>query len=111
MTANDDIIEIGEQQQTDEYTLREFCELCGVHAECVVEMVETGVLSPVGERETDWRFSTYTLVRFRRARRLQRDLEINLPGVALSLELLDDLESMRSELRALRQRLAQLQEI
>ncbi|MDH3694940.1 MAG: chaperone modulator CbpM [Gammaproteobacteria bacterium] len=108
MKSGDDIIEIDAINDQCEYTLREFCELCGVQTEYVVEMVETGVLTPVGQGEKHWRFSGYTVSRLYRAQRLQRDLEINLPGVALSLELLDDLEEVRAEVRVLRQRLAQL---
>ena len=45
--------------------------------------------------ESDWK-STEAL-------RLQRDLEINLPGVALALELMEELERLRRELRMGRQ--------
>ena len=38
--------------------------------------------------------------RARTALRLQRDLEINLPGVALALELLEELDRLRRELAA-----------
>jgi chaperone modulatory protein CbpM len=31
--------------------------------------------------------------------RLQRDLEINLPGVALALELMEEIEELRRELK------------
>ncbi len=108
MKSGDEIVEVEIISEQHEYTLHEFCELCGVHAEYVVEMVETGVLNPVGQGEKQWRFTGHTVSRIQRAQRLQRDLEINLPGVALSLELLDDLEQARAEVRALRQRLAQL---
>jgi chaperone modulatory protein CbpM len=33
--------------------------------------------------------------------RLQRDLEMNLAGVALALDLLDEIESLRMRLRAM----------
>jgi len=38
--------------------------------------------------------------RARRALRLQRDLEIDLTGAALAVELLDEIESLRTRLRA-----------
>jgi chaperone modulatory protein CbpM len=34
--------------------------------------------------------------------RLQRDLEINLPGVALALELMEELDALRRELSGLK---------
>lgn len=92
------------------YSLREFCEACGVHAECVVEMVESGVLEAEGSDPTRWRFTAQTVLRFNRARRLQRDLEINLSGVALSLDLLDALEALRSEVRSLQHQLAKIRQ-
>ena len=36
-----------------------------------------------------------------RAHRLQRDLGLNLAGVALALELLDEIEALRSRISAL----------
>ena len=90
------------------YGLREFCDVCGVHAECVLEMVESGVIEPQGSSPSEWRFSAYTVIRFHRAKRLQRDLDINLPGVALSLELIDNLEALRNEVRYLKHQLAKI---
>jgi chaperone modulatory protein CbpM len=40
--------------------------------------------------------------------RLQRDLNINLPGLAMSLELLDEVDEMRRQLARLNDRLRQL---
>ena len=39
------------------------------------------------------------LRRVRRAQRLQRDLGVNTPGIALALELLEEVESLRARLR------------
>jgi len=47
--------------------------------------------------------------RARRAIRLSRDLDVNLPGVGLALELLDELEDLRVRVRAL-ERLLQFDE-
>ena len=96
--------------ETFVFSLKDLCETCGVHAESVVEMVESGVLDAQGDRPAEWRFTGGSLVRFQKAVRLRRDLELNLPGVALSLDLLDDLEMLRNEVRALRQQLARLQQ-
>ncbi len=41
---------------------------------------------------TEWRFSGAALRRARLALRLERDLELNLAGVALALELMEELE-------------------
>lgn len=86
------------------FTLRQLCELCGASAESVIELVEHGVLIPEGREPAAWRFSSRMLLRSRKAHRLKRDLDLNLPGLALCLELLDEIESLHVELRALRHR-------
>jgi len=65
----------------------------------IVEWVEEGVLSVVEIDTTEWRFSGAALRRARIALRLERDLGINAPGVALVLELLEELEQLRRERR------------
>jgi chaperone modulatory protein CbpM len=76
----------------------ELSRLCAVDRTYIVELVEEGVLS-VEVDAAEWRFSGAALRRARTALRLQRDLEINLPGVALALELMEELEALRRELK------------
>lgn len=83
------------------YTLRELCLACGVTAESVIDLVEHGVLEVEGRRPSAWRFSNRMLIRSRQAHRLQRDLQLNLPGLALCLELLDEIEVLRRRLSVL----------
>lgn len=81
-----------------ELTLTELCHACCRSAEWVIELVDYGALQPVGRRQTEWRFPASSLQRARTAMRLQRDLGINMAGVALALDLLDEIESLRSRL-------------
>ena len=77
-------------------------ELCRAsHAsESNIEMwVAEGVLEPSGASREEWRFSGRSLARMRIATRLARDLEINSPGVALALDLLDEIERLEARLR------------
>jgi chaperone modulatory protein CbpM len=46
---------------------------------------------------SEWRFSGAALRRARIALRLERDLGVNLPGVALALDLLEELQRLRRE--------------
>ena len=73
--------------------------LCAVDRTYIVELVEEGVLSVIEVNAPEWHFSGTALRRARTALRLQRDLEINLPGVALALELMEELEELRRELK------------
>jgi chaperone modulatory protein CbpM len=62
--------------------------------------VSEGVLQPSGGTSREqWRFSGQALSRVRVAMRLSRDLELNSPGVALALDLLDEIESLEAQLR------------
>ena len=60
------------------------------------------MLQPSGESPEQWRFSGRSLSRVRVAARLRRDLEINPPGVALALDLLDEIEQLEARLRRIR---------
>lgn len=91
------------------FTLRELCERSDVHAEFVVKLVNYGVIVPVEEGQIgDWRFDAVALTRLQKARRLQRDLKLNVPGLAVSLDLLDDVQSLRQEVNRLHQQLRQM---
>jgi chaperone modulatory protein CbpM len=72
--------------------------LCAAEPHTIVELVELGVLRVIEVEGPEWRFGGGALRRARTALRLHRDLEINLPGVALALELLDELNQLRREL-------------
>src|SRR5262245_22357850 len=79
-------------------TVGDLSRLCAVEERRIVEFVEEGVLQIVDVHAAAWRFSGTALKRARAAIRLQRDLELNLPGVALVMELMDELEQLRREL-------------
>ena len=79
-----------------ELTLSDLCHACSRHAEWVVQLVEEGILEPAGRNPTQWRFSGSSLRKAHIAMRLQRDLDINLAGVALALDLMDEIESLRA---------------
>ena len=73
------------------FTLHELSRACSVEEKLIVEMVEEGVIDPIGPR-SDWRFPGDALVRAQRGLRLVRDLGVNWPGAALALDLLERLE-------------------
>jgi len=81
-------------------TLEDVCRACAVETTLIVALVEEGVLEPSsqGKKLQQWRFSGASLGRARIALRLQRDLEINLAGVALTLDLLDEIQTLRAGL-------------
>jgi chaperone modulatory protein CbpM len=80
-------------------TLTELCALCRVSEELVVEIVAEGIVEPRGTVPRQWRFSGVALARVQRVARLQQDLGVNLPGAALALDLLEELERLRRGVR------------
>jgi chaperone modulatory protein CbpM len=85
--------------ETTTLTLDELSFACSVRVERIIELVDEGILEPVGRELGEWCFPGTSLGRARIAMHLQRDLDINIAGVALVLDLLDELESLRARLR------------
>ncbi|QJP93589.1 chaperone modulator CbpM [Pseudomonas fluorescens] len=88
--------------------MAEFCEAADLSDVYVIEIVEHGILEPQGTQPREWRFTDYELVLAKRAAKLRRDLELEWEGVALALDLLEEVQELRAENRMLRQRLARL---
>jgi chaperone modulatory protein CbpM len=80
-------------------TLVELCQACSVPEEQVMAWVLEGVIEPSGERPQDWHFTGQSLRRARVAWRLTRALELNPAGVALALDLLDEIAALKALLR------------
>ncbi len=84
-----------------ELTLAEVCRACTVNVDCIVELVEEGVITPIGREPHRWRFSGTHMRRATVALRLQRDLGVNLAGAALALQLMDEVDALRDRLRVM----------
>jgi chaperone modulatory protein CbpM len=83
-------------------SLEDLCRICAIERHHVVEFVEEGVLEIDARHVSDWRFRGGALRRARMAVRLQRDLELNLVGVALALDLMEEIERLRRDIKARR---------
>jgi len=82
--------------------LRDLCRLFDLRADELVQLVEFGVVEPVrGRSPSDWRFSAMSITRVRRALRLRQDLHIDYAGLALVLDLLEEVHDLRSRLHAI----------
>ena len=82
-----------------EFSLAELCQCCTVQAETIIAMVEEGMLSPVGSSPTEWRFTGTAQRHVEITLHLQKDLRVNLPGAALALELMQEIEHLQRQLR------------
>lgn len=88
-------------EENAELSLGELSRACSTSREWLIELVEEGVLEPAGNGPAQWRFAGASLKRARTARRLHEDLDINLAGVALALDLIEEIEAMRERLHRL----------
>ncbi len=84
-----------------EFTLVELCQACHAPEAHVIAWVIEGALEPIGASQQDWRFTGPSLRRAKLALWLTHDLEINPPGVAMVLDLLDDLAAVQARLQRL----------
>lgn len=78
-----------------QFSLAELCSACAVTESLVVEIVAEGIVEPRGSEPSEWRFSGVALARVQRVVRLQHEFGVNLPGAALALELLEEVERLR----------------
>jgi chaperone modulatory protein CbpM len=85
-------------EQSIELDLDQLSSSLGCDVDLIVTLVHEGALEVQGDTPTQWRFHGSALQRARRAVRLVRDLDINPPGVALALDLLDQVRQLEAQL-------------
>ncbi|ETX11842.1 molecular chaperone [Marinomonas ushuaiensis DSM 15871] len=104
--SKSEIVVINSQHEHLLFTLAEVCERCGAHTDMIIEMVEYGIVDPIEQPLLDiWYFNSQALVRVQRAQRLMDGLKLNLSGVALSLELLDEIDGLQKHISVLKNQL------
>lgn len=75
--------------------LDELANACGVSMTWVSTLVDEGLVQPP-LTEPVWRFGPDELARVRRIGRLQRDFDASLTSVAVMLDLLDEIDRLRT---------------
>lgn len=81
-----------------EFDVAQLARACRCDVDLLVALVHEGAIGAAGDDPADWRFEGAVLQRARLAIRLARDLDVNPPGVALALDLLDELAALRAQL-------------
>ena len=82
----------------DEYvSLIHLCHNCNHSEEEIIELVEEGILEPVGGTRQEWHFHYRAISRIKKVRRLQRDFELDLNATGLIIHLLDRIEELESK--------------
>lgn len=80
------------------FDLNGFAQACGQSTEWVLQLLEYEIL-PAREDIRIHQFFADELLRARRAYRLQRDFEASLPAVAMMLDLIDEVQSLRKKIK------------
>jgi chaperone modulatory protein CbpM len=96
MTKDDEILTGIVLDEHLRLTMQELSAFCNVSIEVVRDMVTEGVISPIGKDPDEWVFLGPDVRRIHTVIRLERDLGVNLPGAALALDLLDEIEKLRN---------------
>lgn len=89
-------------EETTIISFNEVCQKYQISKELLLEMVEYGLFSNKTDTTEQLQLNQKDLRTIESAFRLHRDLGINLPGVALALELLEKIDRLNDELNILR---------
>lgn len=92
-----DLIIIADYSEETILSLQEICDLFDMTPDVLNDFIEYDVITPIGSSPETWIFDLDDLRRINATLRLQRDLEINLAGIALILNLRDELEELRKK--------------
>ena len=86
-------------EESDKLSFVKLCRYCSLPAESIIKMVDRGVIEPLDplQSHSHWQFPSTSLLRVQTTLRLQRDLEVNLAGAVLALELLDEIKQLRQQ--------------
>ena len=76
-------------------TLEELCDTCDISSDLIQDFIAYDIIQPAGAIPEEWIFDLMQLQRIKTAIRLQSDLEVNLAGVAVILDLMDEIEALR----------------
>jgi chaperone modulatory protein CbpM len=92
-----------EAEPVSHYSIVQVCTVSAVEKSFVIELVQHGVVAPEGENtEPDqWCFTQTQVSLCKRAANLYYDLQVNIPGIGLALQLLDELEQLRAKVKLL----------
>jgi DNA-binding transcriptional MerR regulator len=81
-----------------ELTLEEVADCAHVHPRFVEELMDFGMITPLSYSGNQAVFQASVVLRIRRIVRIKRDLGVNLPGIAVILDLTEELERLRRKL-------------
>lgn len=97
---NDDVL-IGTLVEESWLTLEQVAAACTVEPEWLLHRIEEGLLPGAASISGTWHLSSTSLLRARRMRQMERDFDAVPELAALVGDMLDELDSLRNQLRLL----------
>ncbi|MBD9354805.1 chaperone modulator CbpM [Methylomonas albis] len=79
-------------------TLQQLAAICAVEPEWVAKHIEEGLLNPLPQQQSEWRFSSAHLVRVRRIVSLERNFEAVPELAALVADMQEEIDELRRRL-------------
>lgn len=89
-------------EESPKLSLADLCEHCHSQTDVMIRLVNHGIIAPCDgntDNTSQWCFESHSLTRAHKALRLRQDLGINLAGIALALELMDEIDELRTTLQ------------
>ena len=69
-----------------------------IEREFIINLIEFEIINPKGSRQDEWRFDPICITRTKLAIKYYREFEVNLPGIALLIELNEELNRLNKKL-------------
>lgn len=79
------------------YTTYAICHTHNLNKDIINEMVSWGIADPMGDNPDNWLFTQNDFERIERAIRFRKELDINIPGAALAIELIEEIKHLRNQ--------------
>ncbi len=95
--AKKEIMIITDGRSQTVLTLEEICDSCQISTNFIYDLIEYDIIQLTHDDPEEWMFNLSQLQRIKTAKRLQDDLEVNLAGIAIILDLLDEIDALRRD--------------
>jgi chaperone modulatory protein CbpM len=86
------IVIVADYTQSTSLSLEELCEICQISPAFIQDLINYEIIHPQNNQ-----FGLVELQRIKTALRLYHDLEVNLAGIAVILDLLDKIEDLKAQ--------------
>jgi chaperone modulatory protein CbpM len=83
-------------------SLEEITRAVNAESSLITQLIEYHIIEPKGASENEWVFDALALKRARLARNFYYDLEVNIAGIGLLIDLLEKIEHLELQIEKAR---------